>query len=113
MFYNWLRFSSVLGFGFYVPFSAGSGASQEGGRYSPPHAPRRVCSSLKEFRVWLLMPSVLLVQQIPYRAMSLGLKAVIRRGSRYAFLRCCAAWAPRLAVVPSSSSTRLGGYPWT
>ena len=60
--------------------------------------------------MWLLMPSVLLVQQIPYRGMSLGLKAVIRCGSRYACLRrCCAAWAPRLAVGPSSSSTRLGG----
>ena len=56
------------------------------------------------------MPSVLLVQQIPYRAMSLGLKAVIRRGSRYAFLQMChAAWAPRLAVGPSSPLTRLGG----
>ena len=31
MLYNWLRFSWVLGFGFYVPFSAGSGASREGG----------------------------------------------------------------------------------
>ena len=60
--------------------------------------------------MWLLMPSVLLVQQIPYRAMSLGLKAVIRRGSRYACLRmCCAAWAPRLAVGPSSSSNQRGG----
>ena len=60
--------------------------------------------------MWLLMPSVLLVQQIPYRAMSLGLKSVIRRGSRYACLRMCsAAWAPRLAVGPSSSLTRLGG----
>ena len=50
MLYNWLRFSWVLGFGFYVPFSGGSGASREGGGcYSPPHAPRRVCSSLKEF----------------------------------------------------------------
>ena len=59
--------------------------------------------------MWLLMSSVLLVRQIPYRAMSLGLKAVIRRGSRYACLRgCCAAWAPRLAVGPSTSSTRLG-----
>ena len=46
----------------------------------------------------------------PGPAMSLGLKAVIRRGSHYACLwRCCAAWAPRLAVGPSSSSTRLGG----
>ena len=60
--------------------------------------------------MWLLMPSVLLVQQIPYRAMSLGLKAVIHRGSRYACLQgCCDAWAPLLAVGPSSSSTRLGG----
>ena len=60
--------------------------------------------------MWLLMPSVLLVRQIPYRAMSLGLKAVIRRGSRYACLQgCCAAWDPRLAVGPSLSSTRLGG----
>ena len=62
--------------------------------------------------MWLLMPSVsvLLVQQIPYRAMSLGLKAVIRRWSCYACLqRCRAAWAPRLAVGPSLSSTRLGG----
>ena len=59
--------------------------------------------------MWLLMPSVRLVQEIPYRAMSLGLKAVIRRGSRYACLRKCrAAWAPRLAVGPSSSLTRLG-----
>ena len=56
--------------------------------------------------MWLLMPSVLLVQHIPYRAMSLGLKAVIRRGSGYACLRgCCTAWAPRLIVGPSSSST--------
>ena len=31
MLYNWLWFSWVLGFGFYVPFSAGSGASREGG----------------------------------------------------------------------------------
>ena len=60
--------------------------------------------------MWLLMPSVLLVRQIPYRAMSLGLKAMIRRWSCYACLRgCCAAWAPRLTVGPSSSSTRLGG----
>ena len=29
-------------------------------------------SSSKEFRVWLLMPSVLLVRQIPYRALSRG-----------------------------------------
>ena len=110
MLYNWLRFSWVLGFGFSVPFSAGSGASRERGRCSSPHAPRRLCSSLKEFRVWVLMPSVLLAQQIPYRAMSLGLKAVIRRGSHCACLRkCCAAWAPQLAVGPSSSLTRLGG----
>ena len=62
MLYNWLRFSWVLGFGFYVPFSAGSGASREEGRCSSPHVLRRVCSLLKEFRVWLSMPSVLLVQ---------------------------------------------------
>ena len=43
-------------------------------------------SSSKEFRVWLLMPSVLLVRQIPYRALSLGLKVVIRRWSRYTCL---------------------------
>ena len=56
------------------------------------------------------MPSVLLVQQLPYRAMSLGLKAVICRGSHYACLwKCHDAWAPRLAVGPSSSLTRLGG----
>ena len=59
--------------------------------------------------MWLLMPSVL-VEQIPHRAMSLGLKAVTRRGSCYACLRMCrAAWAPRLAVGPSSSLTRRGG----
>ena len=57
--------------------------------------------------------SVLLVQHIPYRAMSLGLKAVIRRESRYACLRmCCAAWAPRLAVGPAVLDS-TGGYPWT
>ena len=46
--------------------------------------------------VWLMMPCVLLVWQIPYRAMSLGLKVVILRWSRLA--RCClchVAWARR------------------
>ena len=66
MLYNWLLFSWVFGFGFYVPFSAGSGTPREGGHYSSPHAPRCVCSSLKEFQVWLLMPSVLLVQRCPW-----------------------------------------------
>ena len=110
MLYNRLQFFWFFFFFFYVPFSAGIGAPWEGGRFSSFHAPRRVCSLLMEFQEWLLMPSVLLVQQIPYRAMYLGLKAVICRGNRYAcFRRCCAAWALRLAVGPSSSSTRLGG----
>ena len=112
MLYNWLRFSWVFGFVFFMyPFQLEVVPLGRGrGRFSSPHAPRCVCSSLMEFQVWLLMSSALLVQQIPYRAMSLELKAVIRRGSRYACLqRCCAAWAPRFAVGPSSSSTQLGG----
>ena len=46
--------------------------------------------------VWLLMPCVLLVRQIPYRAMTLGLKVALLRWSRLA--RCClchVAWARR------------------
>ena len=39
--------------------------------------------------MWLLMPSVLLVRQIPYRALSLGLKVVIRRWSRLSFAVLC------------------------
>ena len=60
--------------------------------------------------MWFLMPSVLLVQQIPYRVMSLGLKAVIRQRSHCACLRMCSdALAPRLAVGPSPFLTRRGG----
>ena len=40
--------------------------------------------------MWLLMPSVLLVRQIPYRAMSLGLKVVICRWSSHACCSCVA-----------------------
>ena len=39
--------------------------------------------------MWLLMPSVLLVWQIPYRALSLGLKVMIHRWSRLPFTVLC------------------------
>ena len=40
--------------------------------------------------MWLLLPSGLLVWQIPYREMrSLGLKVSIRRGSRFPCLVLC------------------------
>ena len=46
--------------------------------------------------VWLLMPCVLLVWQIPYRVMSLGLKVVILRWSCLARCSWCrVAWARR------------------
>ena len=41
------------------------------------------------------MPSVLLVRQIPYRALSLGLKVVIRRWSRLPFAVLCGLGARR------------------
>ena len=51
--------------------------------------------------MWLLMPSVLLVLQILYRALSLGLKVVIRRWSRLPFAVLCGfGGSPRLAVGP-------------
>ena len=83
----------------------------EGGSCSSPLASLRVIILRRRSpESWLLVPSVLLVQQIPYRAMSLGLKAVIRRGSRYACLQMCrAAWASRLAVGPSPSLLDWGG----
>ena len=51
--------------------------------------------------VWLLMPCVLLVRQIPYRALPLGLKVVFCRWSRSPFaLLCWCRGSPRLAVGP-------------
>ena len=45
--------------------------------------------------MWLLMPSVLLVRQIPYRALSLGLKVVICLWSRLPFAVLCGLGAHR------------------
>ena len=65
--------------------------------------------------MWLLMPSVLLVWQIPYRALSLGLKVVIRRWSRLLFAGLCGLElaAARRWSVPSLTRRRVSlGRDW-
>ena len=90
MLYSLVQVLRGLGFlVFMLPFSAGSGTPWEGGLLLFAACSASCCSSWKEFREWLLMSSVLLVRQIPYRALSLGLKSVIRCWSRYACLRGC------------------------
>ena len=65
--------------------------------------------------MWLLMPSSLLVQQIPYREMiSLGLKVGVRSGSRLPCIVLCGLGglvATRSWSVPSL--TRRGVSSWT
>ena len=60
----------------------------------------------------LFMPSVLLVRQIPYRTMSLGLKVVIRRWSCLPFAVLCGCGACRdsqlVRTVLDSTGDSLG-----
>ena len=79
----------------------------------------RLCCSCVSFvegvRVWLLTPSGLLVRQISYRAMSLGLKVVIRRGSRL-HLPCfvlCGLGALRDSQLVRAVLDSTGGSSWT
>ena len=62
--------------------------------------------------MWLLMPSVLLVRQIPYRVLSLGLKVMIRRWSRLPFAVLCGSGARRdsqsVRTVLDSTGGSLG-----
>ena len=63
---------------------------------------RRLVTSSKDSESGILMPSGLLVWQIPYRKMlSLGLKVRIRRGSRLPCLCCVVSGGTlRLTVGP-------------
>ena len=110
MFLGVLSFSSL-----FVPSLTAGSVCPLGGGCSLLVAFFCVFAALKDSECGILMPSGLLVWQIPYREMrSLGLKVSIRRGSRLPCLVLCGSLGARhdlqlVRAVPDST----GGFSWT